>query len=464
MSVAKESNPFADRVRRAHAPPAGDGPLEAAQKLLAFEESVRAIDHEGELSAHLCNATRTFVGYRQAFFLRRRVRGGPMVVVAASSIPVVDRDAPMVRSIEGALANLAADAGVAEQKRFLFPAYADPGDDEAQGYPFAECCWTPLKEGDEVVGGLLAMREAPWRESDAALLRRFSRLYVHALRSLSGRLLRKRRVTRMRGALLAALLAALAVLPAPITSISPVEAAPADPFVVAAPFDGVVKEILADANAAVVPGDDLVLFEDVEHRNRLQIAEEREAVAEARYLRASQGAISVAGERREIAVARAEFELAKAERAYAEELLAKTRLQAATAGVAIIADAREWVGRPVRAGEAIMEIADPDRIRFAIDLPVKESLVLKEGALVKIFLDADPLHPIRARLTEASYQARLDKRSIVSYRVYAELEDPDAAPARIGVQGVAQIHGRKAPLIYVVLRRPLSALRQATGI
>ena len=54
------------------------------------------------------------------------------------------------------------------------------------------------------------------------------------------------------------------------------------------------------------------------------------------------------------------------------------------------------------AGEAILQIANPAKVRFSIDLPVRESLVLKDGARIKVFLDSDPLRPVEATLVEAA--------------------------------------------------------------
>ena len=88
---------------------------------------------------------------------------------------------------------------------------------------------------------------------------------------------------------------------------------------------------------------------------------------------------------------------------------------------------------------------------------------MQDGARIKVFLDSDPLNPVEAVLVEASYQPVRDKRDILSYRLSGELRDEDGELPRIGVQGTAQIYGGKAPLIYVLLRKPLASLRQFTG-
>ena len=98
-----------------------------------------------------------------------------------------------------------------------------------------------------------------------------------------------------------------------------------------------------------------------------------------------------------------------------------------------------------------MAVADPSSIEMEIDLPVKDSIVLSEGARVKIFLDSDPLNPLEATLTEAGYRAQPDTRDILSYSLTAALSDPEAELPRIGVQGTAQVFSEKASLAYCLL-------------
>jgi len=117
----------------------------------------------------------------------------------------------------------------------------------------------------------------------------------------------------------------------------------------------------------------------------------------------------------------------------------------------------------VSAGQAIVSVADPEQIELSIDLPIKDSIVLNDGARIKIFLDSDPLNPLEATLTDASYQAQPDKRDILSYRLKASLADDEDVLPRIGLQGTAQVFSEKASLAYVIFRRPISAFRQHTG-
>ena len=114
-------------------------------------------------------------------------------------------------------------------------------------------------------------------------------------------------------------------------------------------------------------------------------------------------------------------------------------------------------------GERIMEIADPSHVEALVDVPVGDAIVLKAGARVKLFLDAEPLKPRDAIIRAADYQARVRPGNVVSFRVVAGIED-GKAPLRLGARGTAQLYGDKVSLGFYMFRRPLTVLRQWTGL
>ncbi len=435
--------------------------------LMNLEGTVRGIENEDALRLHLCNATRNFLHFSQAFFLEHVVAGDRMRVKAATSVPTIDRGALLIRWIERLTANLVKDVGENTQHNFTLPAYAPSDSEENTEYPYSSFLWTPFVDRGVVTGGLLVARELPWAKNERELALRLAGLYAHAMRTLRAdrKPLRERIFSKKRTIAAVLLLFALAFIPFPISSVAPVEVASEDPFVVSAPFNGVVREILVEQGRAVAKGDPIIAIEDVERRNEFDIASEEEEIAQARYLLASKSAIGDRENKRHIAVSRAELGLATARRIYAKDLLDQTTIRAPRDGIVLFSDKRDWMGRPVRAGEKVMEIADPASFRFAISLPVGESIVLKRGARVKVYLDSDPLNAIEAKVTESSYQPRNDKRGILAYELSAQIVGgKDGMRLRFGAQGSARIYAESAPLIYVLFRRPLVSLRQILGL
>ena len=92
-----------------------------------------------------------------------------------------------------------------------------------------------------------------------------------------------------------------------------------------------------------------------------------------------------------------------------------------------------------------------------------DAINLEPGAEVALFLNIAPERRIDATLRYASYEAGVGPDGALAYRVRATLSG-DAAPPRIGLKGTAEIYGRKVTLFYYLMRRPLAALRQFTGL
>jgi hypothetical protein len=102
-------------------------------------------------------------------------------------------------------------------------------------------------------------------------------------------------------------------------------------------------------------------------------------------------------------------------------------------------------------------------LEVRIDLPVEDAIVLREGALVALFLNANPFSSVPAKVSHASYHAEVLPNNTLAYRVTAQLER-EASEFRIGWQGTAKIYGERATLFTYLFRRPISAIRPWIGL
>ena len=259
----------------------------------------------------------------------------------------------------------------------------------------------------------------------------------------------------------AALLLAMC-LPVRLSTLAPVEVIARDPAVVTAPVEGVIAEVVVKPNTLVREGDVLFRYDDKNFRNQFDVAEKNLAVALTEYRKTSQGAFLDDETGGNLPVQATEVRLKEVERDYAWERLAQIDVTAPRDGLVIFGDPTDWVGRPVVVGERIMEVADPSQVELKIDLPVEDAMILQEGAEVDIFLDANPLKAIGARLVHASYHAEVLPTQVLAYRVKAALSEP-GTPIRIGWQGTAKIYGQDVPLFFYLFRRPLTVVRQTVG-
>lgn len=438
----------------------------SALLLLDLEAQAREAATLQDLSLVIANETRKLTRARQIFVLKVLGRD-TLNVVAATGLPTVDRNVPLVQWIEQTVRRAAAETDLNEIREFVLHAYSDAGSDSAKSYPFREALWLPLRHRDgQPAGGVLMVRETPWLEHDLVLVRRLSATFSHAWSALNGAVPARRFLTvnRRNAAIATAVLALIGACPVAMTALAPFEVAPREAFLVTAAIDGVIDDILVPANAKVEAGQPLVRFVDTVLRNKVEIAQREAEVAQARVKQATINAFSDARGRHEASIFQAELGVKNAELEQARELLAMSAITSPKEGVAVYGDKRDMIGRPVSIGERLMEIADTKMVELRIDVPVGDSILLATGARVKAFLDSDPLKPIDAKVVRSDYHAKSMDAGILAFRVIAELDKSATALPRFGIRGTAQLYGDRVPLAYYLFRRPIASFRQWTGI
>lgn len=451
----------------------------AAAAVARLEARARAANSPAELAFSIANDSFALLGFRQAFVLSGS--GAQARLQALSGLALPAEDSPYLIWLRRHWPWMQQRLG--DQAGWLpSPAAAAPADAEAPpaGIP-AEVLdgwlewWPlglqalPLRRRDGVilawVGFLMEQPPTPLQ------LQALSHLAVHwgyCWEMLGGkpqRSLRERwqALGRKRHAVwLAALL--LCLVPIRQSALAPAEIVALDATTVSAPLDGVVKTLHVRPNQPVQAGELLLSLDDTTLRNRLEVATQSLAVAEAEWMAASQKAFDNLQSKGEITLLQGRVQEKRAELAAVQSQLARTEVMAPHAGLAVYGAPDDWIGRPVATGERILQVANPASAGVLIHLPVADALVLDAQARVRLFLSVKPLSPLDATVTETSYQATLSPDGVASYRLRATLDAGQALDeARIGLRGTAKIAGDWVPLIYYVLRRPLATLREWSG-
>jgi hypothetical protein len=434
--------------------------------LTHLEGQIRVAKTIQELQFLSVNETRRLIPYEQAYLFSAPDSANEAYrVLNASSVAVVDRDAPMIVWLEQAVRALRRAGTVGEQPMVvteeMFPNSLRSGWREfVKGQVF----WCPLQHPDEtVLGAWWFDRDFPWQENDVAIVHRLAGSYAYAWKALSKKERSwSKKIRRPAWWLLPAALIAALCLPIRMSSMAPVKVMAKDPVVVSAPIDGVIADVLVHPNQMVKSGTSLFRYEDTGLRNQFLVAEKQLTVARAEQSQAIQAGFGDPQRKAEVPLKEAEIDLRQTELNYAKEMLDQVEVIAPQAGLLLYSDKSDWIGRPVTVGERIMEIADPKQIELRIDLPVADAMVLKDGADALVFLNALALESFPATIVHASYNAEVLPGDVLAYRVTAQLTQPDPR-IRIGWQGTAKVYGEQGPLAYLLLRRPLTALRQWAG-
>lgn len=435
--------------------------------LLQLEGMVRGARTTQELQFFIVNETRRLVPYRQAVLLippappSRRYE-----VRAASSVPVVDRAVPLMQWTERLVRELRETSASPDIRRVSETDCSVPLRQDWKDFSLGHGLWCPLKHPDgELLGGLWLMRDQPWADHEVTVLQRISEAYAYAWRAVgqSGSRRWQWGLSRTAMWVLSAAAAGALAIPVPMSTLAPAKIVAKDPVIVSAPIDGVISEILVPPNTMVSGGEVLFQYEDTTFRSEYQVAERNLDVAMAQYRRASQGSFVEADHKADVPQLKAEVELRETERNYMYERLEKVEVKAEQAGLVLYTDKSDWIGKPVVVGQRIMELANPQHLEVRIELPVEDAIVLREGASVKLFLNANPFSSVPATISHASYHAEVLPNNTLAYRVTAQLEQ-GASEFRIGWQGSAKIYGEQVTLFTYLFRRPISAVRPWIGL
>ena len=443
--------------------------LVTVSRLLQLESMARAAISREALSFMIVNETRRLISYRQAYlFLSLHPIQRDCELAAASSVAVVDENAPFVDWLHKLKAQLFNSESIAKQQQIDESLCPDKLKEGWQEYSLPFALWTPLKLPDGTfIGGIWMTRETPWKDNEQAMLRRLGETYAHAMVAVTSRRMIYKRPKIVKIAIFIIILFMLGVLAKPVelTALAPAKIVAIDPKIVSAPMDGVIKQIFFPPNTRVSYDEVLFQLEDYQLKNEYEVAEKTLNVAEAELRKVSQDAFQDAKSKSQVALLKAEANLQKTKLNYAKDLLERVNVKALDTGLLIYTAKSDWVGRPVRVGERIMEIADPEKIQVQIELAVDDSIVLNEGAKTELFLDADPLNPLTAKIASTSYLATKSENDVMSYRLNAKFDDSiDVMKLRIGLQGTAKIYGERVSLFFYLFRRPISAARQYLGI
>lgn len=342
----------------------------------------------------------------------------------------------------------------------------------------ANLLWLPLeltlkrKEGNiaHSVGGLLFMRQEPWREQELSVLAHWQKGINHALVNLYAQSKLTSRIwynQRRRKIFWAAFLLFPFILsiPVPLSVIAPAEVIPLEPEVVRAPLAGVISTLQVSPNEQVVIGQSLISLDNRELKTELQVVEQARSIAQAELDQAQQAALFDAKAKAALPLLRMRLEQQQAEYNYTAELLSRTEIKATKKGIAIISNENEMVGRPVAIGERLLILAQLDRKELQIWLAVRDEIPLKEGDSVTFYPETAPDVKVEAVIHHIAYQAAETTDAGLAYRLAATIQSADMIEnLRIGMRGSARIYNHKVSLFYYLFHKPLSKLRLWFGI
>jgi multidrug resistance efflux pump len=231
--------------------------------------------------------------------------------------------------------------------------------------------------------------------------------------------------------------------------------------VVRAPLDGVIDRLYVQPNQPVSPGTQLLALDTTTLQSRYALARKDFDAAQEEYRQTAQLAVTDDKDRLDMALRKGKVDESQVEVDYTARQLARVRMTAARSGVAVFADPNDWTGKAVSTGEKIMVLADPAKVELTAYLPVSDNIDVQPGGALTLYPKSSPLTAYDALIDSVAYRAELTPDGVLAYRVKATFTG-SVRPV-LGAMGTARTHGHWVPLVYYVLRRPLTLVRQWFG-
>lgn len=431
--------------------------------LLQLQRRARQAATPQALGFVAVNETLQLVPYRQAALW---TASGLGQVAAVSGPPLPDPQAPYIQWLGPLFRHLMREQVPAGEVQ---PAQLpDAVRTDWQEWLPAHALWLPLPAHDRPpAAGLLLARETPWSPHEVGLLSELAHAYGHALEALQprrpwreglGSFLRRARTRRW----LAVGVLAVCLCPVRLTALAQAEVVPSDPFMVRAPLDGVIDRFDVRPNQVVQPGTPLFSLDTTALRARMEVARKAVDTAQEEYRQSAQAAVTNDKTRADLVLRRGKVQEKTVELDYTAEQLARVQVKADRAGIAVFADANDWVGKAVTLGERVLLVADPAKVELVAWMPAADRLPVSPGDTLTLHPQGAPLQTFDAQVMTVAYRAEPTRDGFMAYRIKASFAPGQALP-RIGQLGSARVTGGWAPLLYVALRRPLSTARQWLG-
>jgi len=431
--------------------------LDVISQLLQLEKNFRKAQSIEELAYVLVNDSRYVFDYRQAVLWRMDNHE----VFTVSGIAVVDHNAPFIVWLKNICQQLSLTFAETRCEITKNDVKHEDAQEWSQWFP-PYVQWLPLSSSQT---GLLLAKNTPWTEGELYLLDHLAETFNHAWRALDPRPAFWHRgwLNKKKFFLVLLLFFSALLLPVKQTVLAPASVIAAHPTIIRAAIDGVVERFYIQPNEMVEEGQALIDLDDNTIRNKLLITRKKLAVAEAEYRKTAQQAMFDQKSKSQLTILKARIEQHQAEVKSMEDWLSRISIISPHKGLAFFSDVNDWIGRPVKLGERLLMLAEPDDVELEIQLPIADAINLQKGAKVLLFLNIAPVNPVEAEVYYAAYQAQLSTDNLLTYRLKAHFKNSEKLP-RIGLKGTAKVYGEQVPLVYYLLRRPLAVLRQWLGL
>jgi biotin carboxyl carrier protein len=417
--------------------------------LLDLHHAVHASSSLEKCAHHLVNDLQKLIPYRQAIFIDLHQQRFEFLKVSGNS--EIEPLSPYALSLK---------KFIQKQKTNVSETFFENHDPELNG-----CFVRIASEADGLLAGLWLERAEALTEAERQILNEVvlaaqTKIALLHLRQKDPFWQRLKSMKKAQKFVLFAFLF-LALFPTRLTITAPAEVIARNSDVVAAPFEGTIAKVLISPGDDVVEGQTLMEMEDLGLSSQRDLLEQELRAAQSAYARLQREALANPEKRSQLLSLENEIKNKKIELDFATSQQEQSSISAPQSGVAIFSDAQSLEGRPIRTGDPLLEIANPNDIELLVRIPVERILPLDQTVQIDFYPSSKAFQSFAAEKESLGYQASMDPDGLLTYKLRARFKD--GTDLRVGWQGTSKIKGDWTILALAILRQPLISLRKISG-
>jgi len=395
---------------------------------LNLEKESRAAQDLRELSFIACNLTKKIVPFNQAILWRNTKTG--IHIYSISAIANINRKSPYIHWLESKLLPWLNKQKpqyiyrVKDAPEYLRKEWVDSVAGNVISYPFNSI------DDKRALAGIVFIVSAPWLDNQKTVAEELFHHYQHCWQRLEqkekktriNKLWFNRKKTQIKLALAFSILL-IFFIPVEQTIITQAEVSPRDPILITSSIEGIINQIYVKPNQKVTKGQILFSLDKITLKNNVKQARKEASVAREKFRQAYQHAYNNPDSKSELAVLKSEVEKADNELEYRKRVLNRGDIRALQSGIIIFSAPKYWLGKPIKIGEQVMLLANVGQKQLDSDIPQNDMITINKGNKVKFYPNIDPLNPLDATVTYASYVANSTKDGELTYYVACEFKN-----------------------------------------
>lgn len=263
-------------------------------------------------------------------------------------------------------------------------------------------------------------------------------------------------------AAVASVITVVMMIEVPVSTLGNAQVVAKDPIIITAPMNGIVKKVNVKSSDIVQKGDLLVTFDDIDIRGKQRVAAQTINISASEMVKQERASFFDPSIKNKLEESRAERSVRSMEYHAITSQLGKLSVGSPSSGTVILDDPIALIGKPVKAGEKLLSIVDPKNIHVEFYVPAHDSNMFSVGDTANVYLDNNPMHPLRGLVSDIAYEPVVASSNVLSYKAHIMLE-ANQSLSGIGMCGKVKIKGENISLFWYLFRKPLAYMRWYLG-